>query len=145
MFYSIEYINSDLILDISILFKQDILINSKTKSWQFKIVDKKLKIANFKQFVLDLVKYSTVYTIVCAGVTETSDKKLAKFEIFKKLRNLKDICNNKLAEILLELRREDYAIEFQNNKELLFIFLYNFLQNKLTILRRYLDNILVRD
>jgi len=128
-----------------ILVKQDILINSKTKNWQFKIADNKLKIINFKQFVLDLVKYSTVYTIVCADITKTSDKKSVKFEIFKKLRDLKDICNNKLTEILSELRRKNYIIELQNNKELSFISLYNLLQNKLTILRQYLNNMLVKD
>jgi len=65
-----------------------------------------LKIINFKQFVLDLAKYSTIYTIVCASVTKTLDKKLAKFKIFKKLRNLKDIYNNKLAIILLKLKKK---------------------------------------
>jgi len=94
------------------LFKQNILINSKTQSWQFKIANKKLKIVNFKQFVLDLVKYSIVYTIVCANITKILDKKLAKSKIFKKLRNLKNIYNNKLVEILLKLRRENYIIEF---------------------------------
>ncbi len=116
------------------LFKQDILIDSKTQSQQFKILNKKLKIINFKQFVLNLVKYSTIYTIVCVNVTKISNKKLIKFEIFKELKDLKDICNNKLTKILLKLRKEDYIIKFQNNKELLFIFFYNFLQNKLTIL-----------
>jgi len=50
-----------------------------------------------------------------------------------------------LTKILLELRREDYVIKFQNNKELLFISLYNFLQNKLAILRQYLNNMLAKD
>jgi len=86
-----------------------------------------LKIINFKYFVLDFVKHSTIYAIVCASVTKTLDKKLAKSKIFKKLKNLKDICNNKLIKILLELRREDYIIEFQNKKELSFMFLYNLL------------------
>jgi len=71
-----------------------------------------LKIINFKQFVLNFVKYSTIYTIVCANVTKTSSKKLAKFKISKKLRNLEDVCDNKLIKILLELEKEDYAIEF---------------------------------
>ncbi len=127
------------------LFKQNILINPKTQNWRFKIADKKLKIVNFKQFVLDLAKYSIVYTIVCAGVTEILDKKSAKSKNFKKLRNLKDVCNNKLTKILSKLRKENYTIKFQNNKKLLFIFLYNFLQNKLTILRRYLDNTLAKN
>ncbi len=116
------------------LVKQDILIDSKMQSQRFKIANNKLKIINLKQFVLDLVKYSTIYAIVCANVTKTSNKKLTKFKISKKLRNLKDICNNKLIEILLELERENYVIEFQNDKELSFMSLYNFLQNELTIL-----------
>jgi hypothetical protein len=86
-----------------------------------------LKIINLEQFVLDLVKYSTIYIIVCANITKTLDKKLAKFEIFKKLRNLKDVYNNKLIEILLELKKEDYIIKLKNDKELFFIFLYNLL------------------
>jgi len=70
-----------------------------------------LKIINLEQFVLDLVKYSTIYIIVYANITKTLDKKLAKFEIFKKLRDLKDVYNNILIEILLELKKEDYIIE----------------------------------
>ncbi len=97
---------------MSMLFKQNILIDSKTQSQRFKILDKKLKIINFKQFVLDFAKYSIVYTIVCANVTKTLSKKLAKFKILKKLRNLKDVYNNKLTKILLELRKENYVIKF---------------------------------
>jgi len=104
-----------------------------------------LKIVNFKQFVLDLVKHSTIYTIVCASVIETSNKKLVESKIFKKLRDLEDIYNNKLTRILLELRKEDYVIEFQNNKKLSFISLYNFSQNELVILQRYLDNTLIKN
>jgi len=104
-----------------------------------------LKIINLKQFVLDFAKYSTIYIIVCASVTKTLDKKLVKFKIFKKLRDLEDIYNNKLFRILLELRKEDYTIELQNKKELSFISLYNLLQNELAILRRYLDNALIKN
>jgi len=112
LFYLVEYIDFDFILDMSILVKQDILIDSKTKNWQFKIANNKLKIINFKQFVLDLVKYSTVYTIVCADVTKTLNKKSIESKILKKLKNLKNICNNKLTRILLELRKKNYVIEF---------------------------------
>ncbi len=86
-----------------------------------------MKIVDLKQFVLDLVKYSTIYTIVCVNVTKTLSKKLKKSKILKKLRDLKDIYNNKLIKVLSKLRKENYAIKFQNNKKLLFIFLYNFL------------------
>jgi len=100
---------------------------------------------NLKQFVLDLVKHTTIYTIVCASVTKMSNKKSIKSKILKKSRNLKDICNNKLTKILLKLRKENYVIKFQDNKKLSFIFLYNLLQNKLAILRQYLDNTLIKD
>ncbi len=71
-----------------------------------------MKIVDLKQFVLDLVKHNIVYTIVYVNITKTSSKKLAKSKILKKLRNLKDIYNNKLARILLKLERENYAIKF---------------------------------
>jgi hypothetical protein len=50
-----------------------------------------LKIINFKQFILDFVKHSTIYIIVCTNITKTLDKKLAKFEISKKLRDLNSV------------------------------------------------------
>ncbi len=64
------------------------------------------------QFFLDFVKHSIVYAIVCVNVTKMSNKKLAKSKIFKKLKDLKDVYNNKLIKILLELRRENYVIKF---------------------------------
>jgi len=70
-----------------------------------------LKIINFKQFILDLVKHNTIYVIVCASVTKTSSKKLTKFKITKKLRDLKDVYNNTLIKILSKLRRESYVIK----------------------------------
>jgi len=82
------------------------------QSWQFKIANNKLKIINFKQFALDLVKHSTIYAIVCANVTKILNKKLTKFKVSKKLRNLKDVYDNKLIEILLELKRENHVIKF---------------------------------
>ncbi len=96
---------------MSMLAKQDILIDSKVQSWRFKIVDNKLKIINSKQFALDLVKHSIIYAIVCASVTKALDKKLAKSKVSKKLRDLKDVYDDKLIEILLELEREDHVIE----------------------------------
>jgi len=86
-----------------------------------------LKIINLKQFVLDLIKYSTIYAIVCASVTKTPNKKLAKSKISKELRNLKDVYDDKLIEILLELRRENHDIKLQDDKESSFMSLYNLL------------------
>ena len=66
---------------------------------------------NLKQFALDLAKHSTIYAIVCAGVTKAPSKKLAKFEVPKELRDLEDVYDDKLNKILLELGREDHVIE----------------------------------
>jgi len=78
-------------------------------------------------------------------MTRLDATNLAKSKILKKLKNLKDVCDNKLIEILLKLRRENYVIKLQNNKKLSFMSLYNFSQNELTILQRYFDNALVKD
>ena len=93
------------------LIKQDILVDSKMQSWRFKIANNKLKIINFKQFVLNLVKHSTIYAIVCASVTKAPNKKLAKSKVSKELRNLKDVYDDKLIKILLELGKEDHVIK----------------------------------
>jgi hypothetical protein len=74
-----------------------------------------------------------------------SSKKLTKSKILKKLRNLKNVYDNKLIEILLKSRRENHVIKFQNNKKLSFMSFYNFSQNKLAILWQYLNNALVKD
>jgi len=71
-----------------------------------------LKIINSKQFVLDFVKHNTIYAIVCASIPKTLNKKLAKSKISKKLKDLKNVCNNKLIEILSKLERENYIIKF---------------------------------
>ncbi len=115
------------------------------QSQRFKIANNKLKMINLKQFVLDLAKHSTIYAIVCASVTKTPSKKSTKFKVSKKLRDLKDVYDDKLIEILSKLKREDYVIELQNDKESPFMSLYNLSQNELAILRRYLDDALVKD
>ncbi len=50
-----------------------------------------------------------------------------------------------MTKILSKLGRENHVIELQDDKESSFMSLYNFSQNELTILRRYLDDTLVKD
>jgi len=74
--------------------------------------------------MLSLIKHSTIYINVYTSIIKILDKKLTKFNILKKLRNLENIYNNKLTSILLKLRREDYIIKFQNNKKkILYLFI----------------------
>ncbi len=76
--------------------------------------------------MLSLVKHSTIYITVYTSIIKILDKKLTKFNILKKLRNLENIYNNKLTSILLKLRREDYIIKFQNNNKKIYISLLFF-------------------
>ncbi len=56
--------------------------------------------------------YTTLFQARLVIVTKTLSKKLAKSKISKKLRDLKDVYDNKLIKILLELRKKNYIIKF---------------------------------
>ena len=47
--------------------------------------------------------------------------------------------------MLFEQHDEDHVIDLMKNKESLFMLLYNLTQNKLTKLRRYFNNILIKE
>jgi len=66
----------------------------------------------FKQLILDFVKYNIIYTIFCINIIKTSNKNLTKFKISKNLKNLKKVYNNKLIRILWKLEKENYVVKF---------------------------------
>ena len=57
---------------------------------------------------------------------------------------LKNVFNNDLAEVLSEQDYDDHAIDLTENKKSSYMPLYNLFQKKLTELRRYLNNALVK-
>ena len=57
---------------------------------------------------------------------------------------LKNIFDNDLAEVLLEQDYNDPAINLTEDKKFLYMFLYNLFQKKLTELRYYLNDVLIK-
>ena len=57
---------------------------------------------------------------------------------------LKNVFDNDLAEVLSEQDYDDHAINLTKNKKLSYISLYNLSQKKLTELRRYLNDALIK-
>ena len=98
IFYKINFENSNIIFDMSILTNQKIIIHSTTFSWRFKINIKKFKLFKFKEFVKNLKNQINIYVLVVVNVNITK-KKLKSFEIYLYLQELFD---NEKAEIWFE-------------------------------------------
>ncbi len=59
--------------------------------------------------------------------------------------NFKNLCDAEKTNILLKQNRENHVINLIESAKSSFMSLYNLLQIKLTKLRRYLENALVKD
>lgn len=53
-------------------------------------------------------------------------KKTILIKVLNELKNLQNDCDNIKIDILSKLNRENYVIELQKDKELLYMFFYNF-------------------
>ena len=144
LFYVVEYAGPDVVLGMPMIAAEGILIDPEEGSWRFKVAGDKLEIVSPKEFAEDLANYSTVYAIVCAGVTTASDKKTVPTEVPDELKDLQDVCDDVQAGILPELGRGDHAIELQEGKEPPYMSLYNLSQTELAELRRYLEDALAK-
>ena len=140
-----NFAGPDLILEMSMLAEHDILINSQTKSWRFKIQSKKLEISESEDFANALKSKHQVFVFVCADVT-TADKKVnQKLHISKQMKNYKKFFDNEKIEMLFEQHDESHVIDLMEDKESSFMFLYNLAQNELAELRRYIDDVLTKE
>ena len=61
------------------------------------------------------------------------------------MKNDKEFFDNKKVKILSEQFDESHVIDLMKNKESSFMFLYNLAQNELTKLRRYFNNVLIKE
>ena len=125
LLYSVNFTNLDLILKISIFAKHDILINSQTKSWRFKIQSKKLKISKSKNFVNIFESKHQIFVFVCVGVTATNKKINQKLHILKQMKNYKKFFDNEKIEMLFKQHDENHVINLMKDKKSLFMLLYN--------------------
>ena len=129
---------------MSIFAKHDILINSQTRNWHFKIQLKKLKISKSKNFANVFKSKHQIFAFVCVDVTTTNNKINQKLHILKQMKNYKKLFDNKKIEMLFEQHDENHVINLMKNKKSSFIFLYNLAQNELAKFRRYLNNVLTK-
>ncbi len=81
---------------------------------------------------------------MCADVTSMRQNK-SKLEISHQVKKFENQFNDDKIDILSELNSENYAIDFMNEKELSFMFLYNLSQTELTKLQRYIENALIKN
>ena len=89
-------------------------------------------------------KQFIVYILVVANVMTMFKNKLKSSELLEDYLYLKKMFDNELTEMLSEQNYENHAIDLVENKKLSYMSLYNLFQIKLTKLRRYLNDALIK-
>ena len=141
LFYKVNFKDSNIIFNISMLTNQNIIIHSTTSSWRFKIDIKKFELFKFKEFVKNLKRQVNIYVLVIVNVDMTT-MKFKSSEISKDYLYLKKLFNNEKTKVLSEQNQENYVIDLIKNEEMSYMLLYNLSQKKLTELLGYLNNVL---
>ena len=99
-----------------------------------------------KQFARNLKSQKKIYTLICVVVdTRKIEKSRNLNKLFDELIDYANQYNDQKTKILLEQNRDDHVIDLIENQKSLFMFLYNLSQTKLTKLRRYLDDVLLKN
>ena len=101
LFYKIDFENSNVSSDMSMLMNQNIIIHSTTLNWRFEINIKKFKLFELKEFAKNLKKQVNIYILVVVNVI-TATKKFKSFEISKDYLYLKKLFENEKAKVLSE-------------------------------------------
>ena len=73
-----------------------------------------------------------------------SKNKSKSSDFSKNYLYLKNVFDNDLAEVLFEQDYDDHAIDLTEDKRFSYMSLYNLSQKKLTELRRYLNDVLIK-
>ena len=130
---------------MSMLAEHDILINSQTNNWRFKIQSKKLKISKSENFANAFKSEHQIFALICASVDSTNKKINHEFCVSKQIKNYKKHFNSEKIEILFKQYDENHVIDLVKSKESSFMLLYNLSQNELAKLRRYFNNALIKE
>ena len=145
LFYAVNFVDSDVIFDMSMLHDEIILVDSTKTNWRFKINSKRLTLENSKEFAKSLINQHIVYTLICVDVNKSTQKNFTILKISKKVKNFEKQFDDKKTDILLKQKNNYYTIDLIENKKSSFMTLYNLFQTKLTELRRYLKNVLIKN
>ena len=99
LFYKVDFEDSNIIFDISILTNQNIIIHSMTSSWHFEINIKKFQLFEFKELVKDLKEQINIYAFVIANINMMT-MKFKSLKISKDYLYLKELFDNEKARVL---------------------------------------------
>ena len=91
-----------------------------------------------------MINQHAVYALICVDINKSTQKDFTILKILKKIKNFEEQFDDKKVDILFEQKNNYYAIDLIENKKLSFMTLYNLFQTKLTKLRRYLKNALIK-
>ena len=144
IFYKVNFENSNVIFDMSMLTNQNIIIHSTTSSWRFEINIKKLNYSSSKSLSKNLKKQLNIYTFVVVGVNITIEK-FKLFKISKIYLYLKKLFDNEKTKILSEQNQRNHVINLMKNIKSSYILLYNLFQKELAKVWRYLNNVLNKE
>ena len=92
-----------------------------------------------------MINQHAIYVLICVNIDKSTQKTFIILKVSKKIKNFKKQFDDKKIDILFEQKNNYYTIDLIKNKKLSFIILYNLFQTKLTKLRRYLKNVLIKN
>ena len=147
IFYTLDKNDAELILDLSALEKKQIKIDCEMWEWCFRI---KLQSLSLKESSEDFEQSLRKESMICALLWVQSvfisvhlqDIKLT-LTISVSYSDYADVFLKKEVSWLSAHEKHDHTIEI-NEKESLHKSLYNLFKTELNILRKYLDNVLVK-
>ena len=116
-----------------------------TRRQRFKIQSKKLKISKSKNFANVFKSEHQIFTLICASVVSMNKKINHELCVLKQIKNYRKLFDNENIEILFEQHDESHVIDLIKSKKSSFMFLYNLSQNELAKLRRYFDDVLIKE
>ena len=147
IFYTLNKNESELILDLSALKKKQIKIDCEIWEWCFRIKLQSLSLKEsseiFEQslrkesMICALLWVQSVFISVCLQDIELTSTISVSYSDYA------DVFLKKEASQLFTHEKHDYAIEI-NEEESLHESLYNLSETELNVLRKYLDDVLVK-
>ena len=130
---------------MSMLINQKIIVHSTASSWRFKINIHKFEISKSKQFAKVLQKQFIIYVFIVANVTTMLKNKSKSSEFLEDYLYLRKMFDNELTKMLFKQNYENHVIDLIKNKKSSYMSLYNLFQIELTKLRRYLNDVLIKE
>ena len=150
IFYTLNKVESALILELLTLKAECIQIDCRTKTWCFNIENRSMKVQFSAEFAQKIQNELTVYAILWAESADSVELTVHICNtgiisaLLKKYNDYADMFSEENADLLLTYKISDYAINL-NRKKSLYNLLYNLFNTELEILRDYLENILVKN